>query len=71
MNVSGVLRYTALVLSALAAVGGILVIAGLLVPRYFPEQYRIVVGVLILLYGVYRFVINYFRNPGVNRDVSD
>jgi hypothetical protein len=61
MNVVAVFRYTILVISLAAMVLGILVIVGVLVPRYFPDQYRIVIGVVILLYGLYRFVVTYFQ----------
>ena len=63
MTLSKVMRYTVLAIS-LAAVGlGVLVIAGVLIPRNFPDQFRVMMGVVIVLYGVYRFVVTYFRNP--------
>ena len=62
------LRYVILAVSAAAAVVGIMIMGGWLVPRNFPEQYRVVVGAVVFLYGVYRFVIAYFRNPKVKYD---
>ena len=61
MNIAPVLRYTVLGLSALVMIAGIMVIAGLLVPRNFPDQYRVVVGAVVFLYGAYRFAIMYYR----------
>lgn len=63
MNFTVVIRYTILALSSALMVLGLLVIAGLLVPQVFPEQYRIILGVVILLYGAYRFSVAYFRRP--------
>ena len=61
MNVIVVMRYTILVVSAAAMVLGILIMAGVLVPRNLPEQFRVVIGALVLLYGLYRFVVAFFR----------
>lgn len=64
MNVAAVMRYTILVVSAAAMLLGVLVMIGLLVPRYFPEQFRFVMGMVIALYGAYRFVVTYNRRNG-------
>jgi sterol desaturase/sphingolipid hydroxylase (fatty acid hydroxylase superfamily) len=68
LSFSTVLRYSGLTLSAAAMVVGTLVMIGLLVPRYFPEQYRVIVGVVVFLYGAYRFVMIYFRHKLIHRD---
>ena len=49
MNIPAVLKYSVLAVSALAMVVGVLVMAGYLVPRYFPEQYRVVIGAVVFL----------------------
>lgn len=64
MDFQGVLRYIVLVISAAAMFVGIMVIVGLLVPRNLPEQFRVITGVVVLLYGLYRFVIAYQRPGG-------
>jgi hypothetical protein len=63
MNVMGIVRYVILALSASAVVGGVLIMADLLVPVQgtLPEQYRIIIGAVVALYGAYRFVIAYYR----------
>ncbi|MEK7249637.1 MAG: hypothetical protein AAB209_04360 [Bacteroidota bacterium] len=68
MNISSVLRYSVLAVSAAAMIVGVLVMVGYLVPKYFPEQYRVVIGAVVFLYGAYRFVFTYFRHRGLNRD---
>jgi len=62
MNVAEVLKYTILVISAAAMLLGVLIIAGVLVPRNFPDQYRVIMGIVVFLYGLYRFVIAYTRS---------
>ncbi len=68
MNVISVLKYVGLAVSALAMVIGVLAMAGVLVPRYFPEQYRVVIGAVVFLYGAYRFVVLYYRNKPLDSD---
>ncbi len=61
MTGMSVMRYTILVVSAAVTVVGLLVIIGILEPRGFPEQYRVLLGAVVTLYGIYRFVIAYYR----------
>jgi hypothetical protein len=64
MQAATVLRRVILLLSSGAMLAGIAVLAGWLVPRNLPDQFRIPMGVVILLYGAYRFFIAWFRTPG-------
>lgn len=64
------LRYVILVIATAATVVGIMIMTGWLVPRTFPEHYRVALGAVVCLYGVYRFVIAYFRNPKAKHDAS-
>ncbi len=65
MNIWAVLRYTLLVASVAVMIFGVLVTVGIFVPQNFlatfPENYRIIFGILIFLYGLYRFVVTYIR----------
>jgi len=40
---------------------GVMAMAGLLVPVYFPGEYRLILGVVVFLYGLYRFVLTFSR----------
>ncbi len=59
-------RYVILVLSAVAMIFGVLVMLGVFVPARgeFPEYYRYIIGAVITLYGLYRFMISYYRRTG-------
>ena len=61
MNYQVVFRYAIFVISVAAMVVGVLVIVGVLVPKNFPEQYGVLIGAVVFLYGAYRFAITYFR----------
>ena len=56
-----VLRIVVLVGSAGLAGFGILVMAGVFEPPNFPRDYRIILGAIVTLYGIYRFVVAYYR----------
>lgn len=71
MDFVSVLRYSVLAASVAAMVVGVLVMIGYLVPRYFPEDYRLIMGAVVFLYGAYRFIITYFRQKGVARREQD
>jgi hypothetical protein len=60
MNVANVLKLAILALATAAMVVGILVIAGWLIPPNIPEQFRVILGIVIVLYGAYRFAVTYF-----------
>lgn len=42
--------------SAIVIIAGIGIIAGLFLPLYVPSNFRIITGIVFILYGVYRSV---------------
>lgn len=64
MRFQVVFRYTILTISSAAMVVGLLVIVGVLVPKNLPDQYGVLIGAVIFLYGAYRFSIAYFKRMG-------
>ena len=44
-------------MSALFFVGGLFVILGVFIPSYVPKQFRIMLGIVLILWAIYRFVI--------------
>ncbi|MDH4070092.1 MAG: hypothetical protein OEV30_06680 [Ignavibacteria bacterium] len=61
MDIGSILRIIVLILSAGVMLFGVSVIAGFLVPVFIPDQFRILTGIVILLYGAYRFVTTLYR----------
>ncbi len=61
MDLNAVLRSIVLVFSVAVMLLGVLVMAGILVPRYFPAEYRLMMGLVVFLYGLYRFVLTFYR----------
>lgn len=66
VSFSSVMRYVAMTISVAAMGAGVVIIGGWL-PTTFPEQYRVIIGAVVFLYGAYRFVIVFFRGRGINR----
>lgn len=44
-----------------AVVAGVLMMAGVFVPRSLPGEYGIPLGAVVSLYGMFRFVVTYTR----------
>lgn len=51
------LKYLSYLLSAGFFVGGFFIIFGMFVPEYVPKQFRITLGIVLVLWAIYRFVI--------------
>jgi len=49
-------RYFGYTISVIFFVSGILIIAGLVIPTTLPTQFRIMLGAVVVLYGIFRFV---------------
>lgn len=56
MKVQNILRIFGYVVAILVGVIGIAVTAGLLIPSYVPQNYRILFGIVFILYAIYRIV---------------
>jgi hypothetical protein len=63
MKTMAMIRSVILVLSVAAMIFGVLVMLGVFVPARgeFPDYYRYLIGAVITLYGLYRFMISYYR----------
>jgi hypothetical protein len=68
MDVNRILRGAVVVLSVGAMLGGVAVMAGLLVPRTLPDRYRVILGAVIVLYGGYRLALTLTRPRRSDRE---
>ena len=64
------LIYIGYVFSAILFVGGLVIASGLFMPPTMPQKFRIMFGVVMLLYGVYRFVNIRIKQQQRNEDRS-
>lgn len=61
MTVAKFLRYFGYAASTMLSLLGVLIIVGLLIPSYVPSNFRVVLGVVLVLYGIFRFVSLRFK----------
>ena len=54
MQAQDVIRIIGYSTAAIVSVAGIAVIAGFFIPSYIPANFRIIVGTVFVLYGIYR-----------------
>jgi hypothetical protein len=63
MTLARFLRYFGYAASTALSTAGILIIAGLLIPSYIPSKFRVLLGIVLVLYGIFRFVSLRFKKP--------
>jgi uncharacterized membrane protein HdeD (DUF308 family) len=63
MTAARFLRYFGYAASTILSLFGVLVLAGLLIPSYVPSNFRMLFGVVLVLYGIFRFVSLRFKKP--------
>ncbi len=61
MNIMNYIAYTVAVLFIAM---GTAILSGLFFNVNFPSEFKITVGVVLILYGIYRIVTTYFKKNG-------
>jgi len=56
---SAILGYS---LAAVFFAFGVVVVSGIVIPDYVPKEFRLTIGVVLLLWGIYRFVLTKTRS---------
>ncbi len=62
--------YIGYVFSGILFIGGLIIASGLFMPPAMPQKFRVMFGVVMLLYGVYRFVNIRIKQQQRNEDGS-
>ncbi len=68
MNAGKLFGYLAYLLSAVFFFGGLFVIFGVFLPSRVPEQFRIMLGIVLMLWGIYRFVVTYTKSRQLDNE---
>jgi cytochrome c biogenesis protein CcdA len=61
MNAQLILRIVSFFTAGLILVVGIVILVGSLMPAYIPEQYRWIMGVVLVIYGTYRLFMIWMK----------
>jgi len=62
-----IIRTVGYVTGGVVLAAGILVISGYVVPSYVPENFRIIAGLVLILYGLYRPAMIYIKSKSEDR----
>ena len=57
MNAETILRIVSYTTASTLLATGIVVLTGFFMPTYIPDNFRITLGIVIVLYGIYRIVM--------------
>lgn len=67
MNAAAILNIVNYSIAALISCAGIGVLAGLLLPTYVPENIRTILGIMFILYGLFRGATTWMKQQQVKR----
>ena len=62
-----IIRIVGYLTGAIVLLAGILIISGYIVPSYVPENFRLISGFVLILYGLYRPAMIYIKSKKVDR----
>ena len=61
MSAQLILRIVGSITAGLVLIVGIIVLTGSLIPSSVPENYRVVLGIVMVVYGTYRIVMIWMK----------
>lgn len=56
-----IMKYFAFAVSVLFVLLGIAILTGYIMNQGVPTQFRVMIGIVLVLYGVFRFLMTYFK----------
>ncbi|MBI5475650.1 MAG: hypothetical protein HY964_02805 [Ignavibacteriales bacterium] len=70
MNASLILRIVTYVTAGLILIMGIIILTGYLLPSHISTNFRIMMGIMMIVYGTYRITIITVKNRRKNETVE-
>ena len=67
MNGQTIVTLVGFVTAGVVLLGGIAIIAGLVLPAYVPDNYRTIVGFVLIIYGLYRSTMLWIKHKNARR----
>ena len=71
MDLQLVLRIISFVTASLVLIVGILVATGIMMPAYIPDNFRIIMGIAMIMYGIYRIAMLWLKRQKVDSDIEE
>ena len=59
-----IMKYLAYIIAAIFVLSGIAFLAGYFISAGVPSRFRIMIGLVLILYGLFRIVTTYFKKAG-------
>ena len=69
MKIQNMLRIFGYAVATSVGLVGIAITAGLLMPKYIPENFRILLGIIFILYSIFRIVT--LRMSQKQKEITD
>jgi hypothetical protein len=69
MDIKNMLRIFGYVVATSVGLMGIAVTAGLLLPKFIPENFRILLGIVFILYSIFRIIT--LRMSQKQKEITD
>jgi hypothetical protein len=70
MNAQLIVRIVGIFTAGLVLLVGAVILAGAFMPAYIPEQYRWLLGVIMVIYGTYRIVMIWVKQRRDQRELE-
>ncbi|HUN64801.1 MAG TPA: hypothetical protein VMW43_01785 [Bacteroidota bacterium] len=67
MNPQIILNIVGGITAGLVLVLGIIILFGQLLPDYIPDNYRLILGIVMVVYGTYRFIMMFMKERARKR----
>ncbi len=67
MNGQAIVTLVGFVTAGVVLLAGISIIVGLVLPAYVPDNYRIIVGFVLIIYGLYRTAMLWMKYKNAKR----
>jgi len=68
VNPELILRIVSYITASIILLLGIIVAGGFFLPDYVPTNFRIILGAIMMLYGIYRIAMIHFRRRNVQEN---
>ena len=67
---SSIMKYIAYSAGAIFILLGIIVLFSNITPVYLPSQFKVILGMVLFLYGIFRIVVTIFKQRKQNEKVD-
>ena len=71
MDFQLILRIVSFVTATLVLLVGVLMASGYMLPAYIPDNFRVMMGILMVVYGIYRITTLWMKQQKASREIEE